>query len=72
MYVLITYVIVPKFQIGDIVMNHFMEFGIVEKIEEHRIIKYDEVVFVYYVRMFKDYTTSAVYFYEEVLTKVSE
>ena len=53
-------------------MNHFMEFGIVEKIEEHRIIKYDEVVFVYYVRMFKDYSTSSVYFYEEVLTKISE
>jgi hypothetical protein len=65
-------VVVPKFQIGDIVMNHFMEFGVVEKVEEHIIIKYNEAVFVYYVRMFKDYSTSSIYFYEEVLTKVSE
>ena len=64
--------VVPKFQIGDIVMNHFMEFGVVEKVEEHIIIKYNEAVFVYYVRMFKDYSTSSIYFYEEVLTKISE
>jgi len=53
-------------------MNSFMEFGVVEKIEEHILIKYNEAVFVYYVRMFKDCSTSSIYFYEEVLTKVSE
>jgi len=65
-------VVVPKFQIGDIVVNHFMEFGVVEKVEEHIVIKYNEAVFVYYVRMFKDCSTSSIYFYEELLTKISE
>jgi hypothetical protein len=49
-----------------------MEFGVVEKVEQHTIISKDEVVFVYYVRMFKDYSISSVYFYEEVLTKITE
>ena len=34
--------VVPKFQIGDIVVNHFMEFGVVEKVEEHIVKKYPE------------------------------
>jgi len=69
---LFTYVIVPKFQVGDIVVTHLWEYGIIEKIEEHIIVGKDEVVHIYYARMFKDEPNSSIFFYESALTKINE
>ncbi len=64
--------IVPKFQVGDIIATHLGDCGIVEKVEEHLLIKQDEVVHVYYVKMFHDEPNSSVFFYESILTKITE
>jgi hypothetical protein len=48
------------------------DHGVVEKVEEHLLIKKDEVVHVYYVRMFTDEPNSSIFFYESILTKITE
>lgn len=69
---LFTYVIVPKFQVGDIVVTHLWEYGVVEKVEEHLLVGKDEIVHVYYVVMFRDHPNSSIFFYESALTKINE
>lgn len=64
--------IVPKFEVGDIVVTNLWEYGVVEKIEEHILISTYEVVHVYYLRMFENTSISTVVFNEEVLTKISK
>ena len=69
---LFTYVIVPKFQVGDIIVTHLWEYGIIEKVEEHIIVGKDEVVHIYYAKMFKDEPNSSIFFYESALTKIND
>ena len=64
--------IIPKFKVGDIVVTHLWEYGLVEKVEEHILIKRNETVHVYYLRMFNDDTKSTIFFYEDTLVKVSK
>jgi len=65
-------VIVPKFQVGDIIATHMGEYGVVEKVEEHILINQNEVVHVYYVKMFRDVPNSYIFFYDNTLTKITE
>jgi hypothetical protein len=65
-------VIVPKFQVGDIIATHLGDHGVVERVEEHLRVKKNEVVHVYYVRMFTDEPNSSIFFYESILTKITE
>jgi uncharacterized protein YkvS len=65
-------VIVPKFKVGDIITTHMGEYGVVEKVEEHILINQNEVVHVYYVKMFCDVPNSSIFFYDNVLTKITE
>jgi uncharacterized protein YkvS len=65
-------VIVPKFKVGDIVATQWGEFGVVEKVEEHILINQNEVVHVYYLRMFRDEPNSSIFFYESILTKITK
>jgi uncharacterized protein YkvS len=65
-------VIVPKFQVGDIIATHLGDHGVVEKVEEHLLVKKNEVVHVYYVRMFTDEPNSSIFFYESILIKITE
>jgi uncharacterized protein YkvS len=65
-------VIVPKFKVGDIIATHLGECGVVEKVEEHILINQNEVVHVYYVKMFRDVPNSSIFFYESILTKITE
>jgi len=44
----------------------------VEKIEEHILINQNDVVHVYYARMFCDVPNSSIFFYDNVLTKITE
>ena len=64
--------IVPKFQVCDIIVTHLWEYGIIEKVEEHILVGKDEVVYVYYVIMFKHEPNKSIFFYESALTKISE
>lgn len=64
--------IVPKFEVGDIVVTNLLEYGVVEKIEEHILISTYEIVHVYYLRMFESDSISTIIFNEEVLTKISK
>jgi uncharacterized protein YkvS len=65
-------VVVPKFKVGDIIVTHLGEYGVVEKVEEHILINQSEVVHVYYVRMFRDLPNSSIFFYDNTLTKITE
>ena len=53
-------------------VTHLWEYGLVEKVEEHILIKRNETVHVYYLRMFNDDTKSTIFFYEDTLVKVSK
>ena len=64
--------IVPKFQVGDIIATHLGDHGVVEKVEEHILINQNEVVHVYYVKMFRDVPNSSIFFYDNVLIKITE
>ena len=64
--------IIPKFKVGDIITTHMGECGVVEKVEEHILINQNEVVHVYYVKMFRDVPNSSIFFYDNVLTKITE
>ena len=64
--------IVPKFKVGDIIATHLGECGVVEKVEEHILINQNEVVHVYYVKMFRDVPNSSIFFYDNTLTKITE
>ena len=48
------------------------EYGVVEKVEEHILINQNEVVHVYYVKMFRDVPNSYIFFYDNVLIKITE
>jgi hypothetical protein len=65
-------VIVPKFQVGDIIVTHLWEYGVVERVEEHLLVGKDEVVHVYYIRMFRDSPNSSIFFYDNTLTKITK
>jgi hypothetical protein len=43
-----------RFKIGDLIKTDLGEVGIVEKVEEHIILKSNEFAYVYYIRMFHD------------------
>jgi hypothetical protein len=53
-------------------VTHLWEYGVVEKVEEHIILEKDEVVHIYYVRMFRDISNTSIFFYDNALTKISE
>jgi hypothetical protein len=61
---------VQTIKIGDIVKDYQDEYGVVCKIEQHPLIQTNELVFVYYVVLFKNDESINVYFYQEQLNKV--
>jgi len=53
-------------------VTHLWEYGVVERVEEHLLVGKDEVVHIYYAKMFKDEPNSSIFFYESALTKINE